>query len=440
MIGDHETVSEHSQTRPRMSRPGGPEGGSRLQRAPRTGYHAAVGTTHEGGAGAAGGRALYGLLVAGFVVYGAAFTSFGAAVPLIIGQYHWSYAATGLVLAALSVGFFVANYLCGLYLQTSSAKRIYVAAALACAVILAFFGRSPSPAVNLALSFLVGVSQGVIDLATNFETTRLERPGESRRMNLLHAAFSAGAILGPLAVGALAQMGVEWRGAFAGFAGLFVALGAFAAFARFPGPQPRPREPAGGARLLQEPVLVLLCLIMALYIGTELGASNWIAEYSVRMLGATPAVGAFALSTLWVGMFAGRAFLAFVRVKARPQAMLVGLACLGVASLAGFLAARSLLPAFAAAFAMGVAFSGVFPFVMTITGHTFQSAAAVGLVGTAAGLGSFSLSFLLAAIAQAVGLRWGFWMLVGLLAVCAACALFLTRLLSSPPKGPAPRA
>ena len=62
-------------------------------------------------------------------------------------------------------------------------------------------------------------------------------------------------------------------------------------------------------------------------------------------------------------------------------------------------------------FALGLGYSGLYPIVMAIAGRTFRSSAAVGMVSTSAGIGSFSFPFLLAAVSQAAGLRWGFVML-----------------------------
>jgi fucose permease len=375
-------------------------------------------------------RPLFVLLLIGFVIYGAAFTTFGATVPLIIQEFQWNYATTGVVLAALSVGFFVATYLSGLFLEGAGAKKIYIGAAVLCAVVLALFGRSPSPAVNVILCFLAGCAQGTIDLATNYETVRLEKEGHSKLMNILHAAFSAGGIVGPLAVGALITAGVPWRAAFLAYTVLFLVLAGAAAFARFPVPQARvPRAAKGGVAFLKHPVMLLLCASIILYVGIEVGASNWVAEYFVKIISTTPMVGAFAVSALWMGMLLGRSLLSLASGRARHEIVLLCLSVISVAALLAFLLSHTVAPAIASVALLGIGFSGVFPLIMTITGQTFKSPTAVGMVATSAGLGSFSLSFLLAAIAQAAGLRWGFALLLVLLVGIIGCTIALARMI-----------
>ena len=67
-----------------------------------------------------GTRRLYVLFLAGFAVFGILFTIIGAALPQIIRTFHWSYALTGLVLAANAVGYFLSTFFCGFLVQRFS--------------------------------------------------------------------------------------------------------------------------------------------------------------------------------------------------------------------------------------------------------------------------------------------------------------------------------
>ena len=357
-------------------------------------------------------RWLFILLWCGFAVYGAVLTTFGATVPRIIQDLGWSYATTGLVLAATSIGFFFSTFAVGLLLEGTNPKGVYVVAVIGTAVALSLFGRSASPWVNIVVCIVSGAGQGVIEVATQYEVVRIEKPGESRLMNLLHAGFSAGAIVGPIGVGALMQSGLSWKIAFPACGVLFVILALWALATRFPAPERgKHHGAAGGVALLRQPVLLLLCVVIILYVGSELGATNWVAEYLVRVIGASGPVSALGVSVLWGGMMIGRTILSRARQVRRQELLLAGLAVVCMAALAGFLASRSLLPAVVMIFALGLGYSGLYPIVMAIAGRTFRSSAAVGMVSTSAGIGSFSFPFLLAAVSQAAGLRWGFVML-----------------------------
>jgi fucose permease len=386
--------------------------------------------------GPGGGRSLFVLLLAGFAAYGAMLTTFGATVPRIVTDFSWSYATTGLVLAVMSVGFFLSTFASGLLLEGSSPKWIYIAAMVLSAAGIALFGQWSSVAVNLLLCFGIGISQGVIEVVTNYETVRMETAGRSRFMNLLHAGFSAGAILGPLAVGTILQAGLSWRIVFQAGGGIFLVLAALCAFWDFPVPERGVHQGAsGGIALLGKPVVILLSLAMVFYVGSELGATNWVAEYFVRVLGSSPSTGAFSVSALWIGMLAGRSLLSLVGRAEKKALTVIILSTVCVACLLAFMALRSILPAMALVFALGLGYSGIYPLIMTIAGQAFRSTAAVGMLSTAAGLGSFTFPFLLAGISQTTGLRRGFVLLavlpLGITLTVALASRYMRR--GSPP-------
>jgi fucose permease len=372
---------------------------------------------------------MFALLLAGFTVFGANFTVFGSTVPRVISDFGWSYALTGLVLAAGSVGFFASTFLTGLLVEGSRPKALYIAAICLCAGGMALFAHWPFPVINLLLSFIIGIGQGVIEVVTNYETLRLEKKGQSRLMNLLHAGFSAGAIAAPLAIGALLQRGGSWQLAFPASGILFLVLAFAAAMVRFPLPERGAHHGAsGGLALLKQPLLMLLCLAIIFYVGSELGATNWVAEYIVRVLGAPAATASYAVSALWMGLLVGRLLLSALRNRGRQEIILLALSLFCVAALIGFLSLRSVIPAMAVIFALGLGYSGIYPLIMTLAGQVFRSSAAVGMVGTAAGIGSFTFPYLLAGIAQAAGLPAGFLLLGALPLGIAVISLLLIRL------------
>jgi fucose permease len=90
------------------------------------------------------------------------------------------------------------------------------------------------------------------------------------------------------------------------------------------------------------------------------------------------------------------------------------LALLCVGSLFAILFIRSTLPAMAIVFILGLGFSGIYPLIMSLTGMIFHSSTAVGMLMTFSGIGSFTFPFLLAGVADRLGLRMGFLLLSAL--------------------------
>ena len=156
--------------------------------------------------------------------------------------------------------------------------------------------------------------------------------------------------------------------------------------------------------------MILLCVAMILYLGTELGTSNWVAEYFVRELNAPIRDSSFAVSALWIGLLVGRLGLSAVKRRGRQESLLLAMSLFCVAALIGFLSVRRFLPAMTLVFALGLGYAGIYPLLVTLAGQAFRSSAAVGMLATSAGIGSFAFPYLLAAIAQAAGLKSGFFL------------------------------
>jgi fucose permease len=138
------------------------------------------------------------------------------------------------------------------------------------------------------------------------------------------------------------------------------------------------------------------------------------AEYFVRILVVPASIAAFSISALWIGILVGRTLISAFWHKKRQEMLIFILALLCVGSLLAILCIRSTLPAMAIVFLLGLGFSGIYPLIMSLTGMTFHSSTAVGMMMTFTGIGSFSFPFLLAGVAERLGLRSGFLLLAAL--------------------------
>jgi fucose permease len=375
-----------------------------------------------------GRRGLAALLFLGFATYGNVVTIFGATLPRIIGDYGWSYTVTGIVLAASAVSFFLTTFAAGFLIETIRPGPLLVVGLLLGAVSISLFARWPSPGLNILLNLAVGVYMGIVEVITNYEAIRMETGGKSRLMNLLHAGFSLGAIVGPLVVGSILRAGGSWKAIYPASGALLLVMACLFVAFPFPDYEKRAeRKASRGLRLAKEPLLLLFTAVIILYVGSELGVTNWASEYFVRILGAPASTAAFAVSALWIGLLAGRSLLSLAYHGTRQEIVLLVLSLVCAGCLLGFLAVRGSAAGLAIVFVLGMGYSGIYPLIMTLTGRAFKSSAAVGIVTTGAGLGSFSFPFLLAGIAESFGLRTGFLMLAVLPLGIAVVAVVLIR-------------
>jgi fucose permease len=381
-------------------------------------------------------RALYLLILLEMIAYGLVLAVFGASLPRVIREFGWTYLAAGAVLGSGSVGFFVATLACGYLLRRFRTRTMLLAGSALTVAGLMLFARSPSVLVNLACNLAVGLGQGLLEVVSELEVIHLERDGKSRLMNLMHAVFAAGAIAGPVLTAAFLARGMGWQLLFPAAAVLVACLAVYAAVLRFPEDVralAAPGDHAGRgafALLRREPLLVLLTFLFLLYVGSEIGTSNWISEYFVAAMGLPALQAAFAVSVLWAGLLAGRLAISFFWHGRRHERLVLALAAACTVALPVLLAVRSPWVGFAMVFVIGVGLSGIYPLGISLTGQHFGTGMAVGIVTTGAGIGSFTFPFLMSGIAQAVGLRGGFLLFAGANLLLAGIALAIGRVVS----------
>ncbi len=376
-----------------------------------------------------GARRLYFLLLTCFALFGLIFTVAGAALPQIIASFGWSYTVTGLVLAASSVGYFLSSFLSGLLAQRFHPRQVMVVGLVLGAIGLSLFARWPSPWWNLLLSLGIGLCQGAIEVVADLEVIYIEQKGQSRLMNLMHAAFCVGAIIGPSAVGYILAARFPLVSVFIASAIISAVLAVLFAVAPFP--QGKHRQKQAGrteAGLFRQPLLLLMTAALLVYVGTEIGVSSWSSVYVAKVLEVPASVAAFAVALFWLGLLVGRLAISFGYRGNRQELLMLGLSLLSAAALVGVLLARPPAAVAAAIFAAGLGCSGFYPLGMSLLGKHFKSGVAVGTAATGGAAGSIAFPFLMALISQSVGIRNGFWFYLGMNIVLVALAASLVRL------------
>jgi len=363
-------------------------------------------------------RLLFWVLVSNFVLFGVTLTIIGATIPKIIRTFDWSYTVTGIVLASASVGYFSSSFLSGFLIKRFGSKRILVGGLFLEAIGLLLFARHPSALFNLSLTFLLGVGQGGTETVTNVSVIQMEKEGESRLMNLMHAAFCIGAIIGPFITGMLIATG-RWQVAYRLSASSCFLMGILFLFLSFAHIQQEKLATKGDGKtlsLLFNPLIVLLFLVLFLYVGTELGTSAWVAEYYVEILGTSSSVGAYIVSLFWTGLLLGRLSISFWYKERSPSGLLIFLASLCTIALLCAVSVKNPWLAGFSFFMAGLGYSAIYPVVMALVGQHFQQgqSVVVGFVAMGGGIGSFTFPSLMAFISDHLGLRQGFLFYVGI--------------------------
>jgi fucose permease len=382
-------------------------------------------------------RFIFFALLGTFATFGVTVTLVGATLPKVLDSFKWSYTATGLVLCSGSVGYFVSSFCCGMLAQRFGPKPVLALGLLVQGLGLSVFLRVPSIPVNLALYVAIGVGHGAVEVVVNYCVVRMERGGQSRLMSLMHAAFCVGGVAGPLVTMAVLDV---WPVMYRAMAAMSIGLAVLAAL--LPLSRLRRSETDGDddvpvRRLLRCPLLILAALILFVYVGSELGVSDWISVFYVRELGASEQVGAMMVAVFWFGLLLGRLGVSVLYHGSRQAVVLVVLAATTVAGLYMALAMPGAWLAGAGFFVAGLGYSAIYPLTMTVVGRHFGGhGAALGFAATGGGVGSFTMKYALGAVNERHGVRGGFGLLAALnvvMLVLTLLALWRVRVLEREP-------
>lgn len=364
-------------------------------------------------------RNIFLVMLLNFILFGISLTIVGATLPRIIRNFGWSYVEIGVVLCAGSVGYFLSSFVFGMLLNYLGAKKIIVSGLLLQSLGLLLFGYKAYVLLNFLLFFIVGVGQGGVEVVVNYSVVRIERFGKSQLMNLMHAAFSIGAVIGPFVDVILMKSGLGWQSIYR-LMGILAIVMAIASsmqkLSRIDQKIPRSIQSSKKGLLFRNPLLILSFLILFIYVGSELGVSNWISEYYVKFFRSSDRFGSMMVSVFWIGLLLGRLIVS-IFYRGSQQAT-VALVLSIICSISVALAVQMRHPFSAGAFfaLAGLGYSAIYPLTMAVVGRYFQNdqGTAIGFAATGGGIGSFTFPFLMAYIANRFGIRGGFYVYVSL--------------------------
>lgn len=354
-----------------------------------------------------------------FALFGISMTVIGATLPKIFVDFGWSYTTAGAIIAAGSIGYFLSSYLAGIFLSALGLRLTLSLSLLFIFAGLEFFAATPVPWLNMLLYFIVGVGQGGIELSVNWATLRMEGLGGGRAMSLMHGAFSIGAVVGPLIIAILISAHLEWTLIYRGIGVLFLAIAVFMQFMPLAALGKDKGHIAGGSRrdLFRHPAYWLGFFALFVYVGVELGISNWVAEYFVRVFGAPIATGSFMVSLFWAGLLVGRFGVPFLQATIKREkifivlSVLMALSVIALASI-GFMNNGKIASVIAGVLVISAGFgcSIIYPNIMSILGDLFPhtQSEAVGFAAMGGGMGGFVFPYLMSAVSAAWGIRTGF--------------------------------
>jgi MFS family permease len=356
-------------------------------------------------------------------------TSIGPVMPFLRAELGLSYAVASLHFSAFAVGAIISGVVGERVVRRigrGTALWGGIAGMSAGALLIAF---SPVVAGTIFGAFIMGLI-GTISLMAN-QAVLADIHGAQRTIALAESNVAATtcAVLAPLIVGSLAASGLGWPLALVLPAPW--ALGLWLIFRQVRFPDVKPAQPAGHEPTTLPLAFWVLAAVLFLVASVEWCMAYWGAEFLASVVGLEPALAASAMTLFFVAMAGGR-FIGSRLAWRFASAHLLYAAL--VIALVGFLlfwlapgAALSLIGLFVA----GLGIANFYPLTVGVaTGAVPELIdTATARLAVAGGSALLLAPLVVGAIADLVGMRWGFGIVAPLLLAAFICLVIAMRLL-----------
>jgi len=248
---------------------------------------------------------------------------------------------------------------------------------------------APSYSVLKLATFIVGLGNGLVEGVINPPIATVYAEEKTHKLNMLHAWWPGGLIIGGLAAYALTALNIGWKIKMGIILIPAVVYGAMTLGQKFPATE-RVASGVSAAEMFREglrPMFLLLAFCMVLTATTELAPNQWM-ESVLWNIAHTP--GILVLVYISGLMFVLRFFAGPIAHKISPVGLILGCAALASAGLFALSYAHNALTAFAAATVFGIGVCYFWPTMLGITSEQFPKGGAL-LLGVMGAIGNVAV-------------------------------------------------
>lgn len=238
-----------------------------------------------------------------FFANGTGFAVWAAELPAIKARLGLTDGELGVALFAFALGAIVVMPFAGYLATRFGAMPTTTAAGLSSAGFLAAAPAAPDLMYLVAGACLMGIAQGVLDVAMNVQATAIDRAWRAPILASIHALFYVGGLAGATVAAHLFAKGWEASHVAIALASLVALAIVGASFAR---PALSPSPGARGGILLPRRAVFRVGVLVFLGFFVEGAMMDWGTVYVASLDGVTASVPAWSFAVFAAGMVAGR--------------------------------------------------------------------------------------------------------------------------------------
>ncbi|HEY6284599.1 MAG TPA: MFS transporter [Ktedonobacteraceae bacterium] len=351
----------------------------------------------------------------------------GASLLLLAGNTHVSLAIAGSSFTLSAFGFVIGVLIAGLLSTKLNSKYILMGGLGLMSLAGAFIPVTHSFSVLLIAQLIKGIGFGLIDVSINTIVTLAFHDTLGETLNNVHSSYGIGALSGPLLLSLSLQMLNEalWAylvGAVVGFVVIFLLIRQ--TVPEIPTQNVKQRQqPSLSRNVFRQPLLWLMALQIALYVGAEIGFGSWIVTVLSQSAAISLALAAPAATTFFLGLTIGR----LLGGQVLRRGLLSENQLLYISIIGGYISGiwvaifpGQIVVSFVASALVGLFYGPLFPGIMAMASRQFVNnigiVSSVMLVST--GSAAMVLPALMGILIPVIGINW-------VLALPAFCCLLI---------------
>ncbi len=359
----------------------------------------------------------------------------GPSMPYVISDLNFSYATSGNILLAASIGFALATFFGGFLFELTGRKTVIFISAICLTVGILTYSLFSDVVLLFIGMFFIGLGMGSILLGGSAIIADIHDAKKGRYLSLLNVCYGIGAMSVPYVSGSLLVSGVSWRVTFQISLVLVAVLVVFFLLLRYPA---RPvlvasKNFKGFFTLFRAALsrkMAWFYVMICAHCTAEVAVATWMVSYLKDVKGMEPYMASIYLTIYFACLTVGRLVGSFVIDRLKYIVVLAF-------SFAGAVVTLALGTCLPAAFAFilpltGLFFSSVFP-ATTATVSRINSEAggsALGVLFTFSSTGVMLGSWIVGILGDAIGLNYAFLSVVLFELVAVVAAVFVYRMLS----------
>jgi fucose permease len=341
----------------------------------------------------------------GMFFFGISLISLGSVLPALSIKFGFNEMQISSMVTLLPAGVLAGSVVFGPIIDRFGYKYLLIAGSLITATGLGLIGAGENISVINFAIFMTGFGGGILNGETNTLVSDISGEDRSANLSFLAIFFCIGAVGVPFAMSALSDIS-SYETILPIIALIVILLTIIFFFIEFPAPkQPQGFPVKDGFKLLRQPALLLLSLVLFFESGLEGLSNNWTTTYLEKSVGMNSKNALLGLTLLVLGMTVGRLISGFLLKKLKSLYVLVGglffilsASLIIIMKFPGELTGTAIL---------GLGYASIFPIVLGYIGTLYKdlSGTAFSIALFIALAGNTILNFLMGVLADLIGIK-----------------------------------